>query len=122
MGGLEIADTSFTNSEISATVERSGSFVHIDPKPGTILVNVGYLLMKWSNGRWKNTVHRVSEPPHWKDQVLQSSKCSDTAERISGSADAIPERYSMHRKGGSLLMQAIIFVEKERRCTPKKLK
>ena len=27
-----------------------------------------------------------------------------------------------HRKGGSLLMQAIIFVGKERRCTPKKLK
>lgn len=80
VGGLEVADTSSTNSEISARVERSGSFVHVDPKPGTILVNVGYLLMRWSNGHWKNTIHRVSEPPHWKDQ---------------GSADAIPERYSI---------------------------
>ena len=51
MGGLEIVDTSSINSEISTTVERSGSFVHINPKPGTILVNVGYLLMNVGKAR-----------------------------------------------------------------------
>jgi isopenicillin N synthase-like dioxygenase len=95
VGGLEIADTSSTSSEISARVERSGRFVHIDPKPGTVIINVGYLLMRWSNGRWKNTVHRVSEPPHWKEQGLQGSKFNDTAERGGGSVEAIPERYSI---------------------------
>ena len=59
VGGLDIADTSSTNSEISARVERSGEFIPINPKPGTVLVNVGYLLMRWSIGRWKNTIHRV---------------------------------------------------------------
>lgn len=63
VGDLEIADTSSTNSEISARVERSGEFIHINPKPGTVSVNVRYPLMRWSNGRWKNTIHRVSEPP-----------------------------------------------------------
>ncbi len=95
VGGLEIADTSSTSSDTSAGVERSGSFVHIDPKPGTIVVNVGYLLMRWSNGRWKNTVHRVSEPPHWKEQDLQGSKLSETTRSGRGNGDVIPERYSI---------------------------
>ena len=71
----------------SAKVERDGRFVHVDPEPRTILVNVGYLLMKWSNGRWKNTVHRVSEPPRWKER--------GTAEGSSGRVEPIPERYSI---------------------------
>ena len=93
VGRLEIADTSSTNSEISARVERSGECIHIDPKPGTGLVNVGYLLMRWSNGRWKNTIHRVSEPPLWKEQGLQGSKCNDTGDRSNDSGKLIPERY-----------------------------
>lgn len=93
VGSLEIADTSSTNSEISASVERSGEFIHINPKPGTVLVNVGYLLMRWSNRRWKNTIHRVSEPPLWKEQGSQSSKCHDTGERSNDSGESIPERY-----------------------------
>ena len=95
VGGLEIADMSSTSSERSAMVERSGKFIPVDPKPGTVTVNVGYLLMRWSNGRWKNTVHRVSEPQHWKDQGLPVSKSKNTAEKRGGSAEAIPERYSI---------------------------
>jgi len=86
---------SSTSSEASASVERSGKFIHVDPIPGTIIVNVGYLLMKWSNGRWKNTVHRVSEPPHWKKQVVQGSNSNDIAEAGGRSMAAIPERYSI---------------------------
>lgn len=62
VGGLEIVDLKSTNTVSSAEAENSGRFKHIDPKPGTIVVNIGYLLMRWSNGRWKNTIHRVSEP------------------------------------------------------------
>ena len=51
--------------------------------------------MRWSNGRWKNTVHRVSEPPNWKDQSLQALDSGDAAESGSGGLDAIPERYSI---------------------------
>ena len=49
--------------------------------------------MRWSNGRWKNTVHRVSEPPRWKQPGLHGF--DDTAERGGGGMEMIPERYSI---------------------------
>lgn len=64
VGGLEIAEPGSANTETSAGFEKEGRFRKVEPKPGTIVVNVGYLLMRWSNGRWKNTVHRVVEPPN----------------------------------------------------------
>ena len=95
VGGLEIADMSSTTSEASAAVEKKGKFIHVDPKPGTIVVNVGYLLMRWSNGRWKNTVHRVMEPPQWEEEALQSPKVSNSSKAHDVSGNTIPERYSI---------------------------
>ena len=95
IGGLEIADMSSLSSERSATVERSGKFIRVDPIPRTVTVNVGYLLMKWSNGRWKSTVHRVLEPHRLKDQGSQDSSFKNIAEERGGSVETIPERYSI---------------------------
>ena len=64
VGGLEIAEPGSANTETSVGFEKEGRFRRVEPKSGTIVVNVGYLLMRWSNGRWKNTVHRVVEPPN----------------------------------------------------------
>ena len=61
-GGLEIADLTSADTVKSAEFEQDGKFISVNPKPGTVTVNVGYLLMRWSNGRWKNTIHRVVEP------------------------------------------------------------
>jgi len=74
--GLEVADMSSTEELSSAAVEKSATFIPVEPNPEMILVNVGYLLMRWTNARWKNSVHRVSAP--------------------SGSinSESIPERYS----------------------------
>jgi len=47
IGGLGMANTCSTSSEISAKLERNGRFIPIDPKSRTVLVNVGYLLMRW---------------------------------------------------------------------------
>lgn len=89
VGGLEIADTSSTKSDTSVDVEKTGRFIHVDPKPGAIIINIGYLLMRWSNGRWKNTVHRVSLPP-------RPNKDSKDVENVSEEGDeSIPERYSI---------------------------
>ncbi|KAM0805218.1 thymine dioxygenase [Usnea florida] len=63
VGGLEIADPGSASTATSIGFEKDGRFRSVTPKPGTVVVNVGYLLMRWSNGRWKNTVHRVVEPP-----------------------------------------------------------
>jgi len=97
VGGLEIADLSSANTEASAGFEKEGKFRRVEPKPGTVLVNVGYLLARWSNGRWKNTVHRVSEPPSSaREHVLDKSNNSGGQEENGVSAtDMIPARYSI---------------------------
>ena len=87
VGGLEIADMNSTDKTTSATVEKSGKFIHVDPVPGSVLVNTGYLLMRWTNGRWRNTVHRISEPPR--------SVSNKTAQDIDSAGEMIPERYSI---------------------------
>ncbi|KAM0275102.1 hypothetical protein ACHAQH_007539 [Verticillium albo-atrum] len=42
----------------------SGRFVDATPIPGTVVVNAGDLLARWSNDTIKSTVHRVVEPPN----------------------------------------------------------
>ncbi|XP_042482065.1 2-oxoglutarate-dependent dioxygenase DAO-like [Macadamia integrifolia] len=46
VGGLEVMD-------------KAGAFVVVEPKPGTLLVNLGDMATLWSNGRFYNVKHRV---------------------------------------------------------------
>jgi isopenicillin N synthase-like dioxygenase len=41
----------------------TGEFVNATPIEGTIVVNAGDLLARWSNDTIKSTIHRVVEPP-----------------------------------------------------------
>lgn len=52
VGGLEIEDPL-----------SPGNFKPARPVEGTCLINLGDLMERWSNGRWKSTVHRVGAPP-----------------------------------------------------------
>lgn len=81
IGGLEIAESGSANTVTSAGFEKEGRFRRVELVSGTVVVNVGYLLMRWSNGRWKNTVHRVVEPP--------KSKIDEDEEEVT------PARYSV---------------------------
>ena len=79
VGGLEIAELGSANGETSAAVEKAGRFRKVEPMPGTVVVNVGYLLMRWSNGRWKSAVHRVVGPADLKageDDEMTSDRYS----------------------------------------------
>ncbi|PHH74784.1 hypothetical protein CDD83_4497 [Cordyceps sp. RAO-2017] len=41
----------------------TGKFVDATPIAGTVVINAGDLLARWSNDSIKSTVHRVVEPP-----------------------------------------------------------
>ncbi|KAI9166770.1 2-oxoglutarate-Fe(II) type oxidoreductase ppzD [Paramyrothecium foliicola] len=45
----------------------TGQFVDATPIEGTIVVNAGDLLARWSNDTIKSTIHRVVEPPRKQD-------------------------------------------------------
>lgn len=40
-----------------------GSWIDVPPVRGSLVVNAGDLLMRWTNHRWKSNVHRVVNPP-----------------------------------------------------------
>ena len=49
-GGLQVRDL-------------SGRWIDVAPPPGTYVVNIGDLLMTWTNDRWLSNFHRVVNPP-----------------------------------------------------------
>lgn len=49
-GGLEVRD-------------RDGNWVAAPAIPNTFVVNIGDLMMRWTNDRWTSTPHRVGIPP-----------------------------------------------------------
>ncbi|KAF2400002.1 flavonol synthase/flavanone 3-hydroxylase [Trichodelitschia bisporula] len=57
IGGLEIQDP------------VSRRWRSADAVPGAVLVNVGDLLERWSNGRWCSAVHRVVGPEDAEDMI-----------------------------------------------------
>ncbi|KAF2663442.1 thymine dioxygenase [Microthyrium microscopicum] len=52
IGGLEIEDP-----------KQPGVFRKVEPIEDAVLVNIGDLMERWSNSRWRSTVHRVVAPP-----------------------------------------------------------
>jgi len=42
---------------------RSGDWVDVHTEPQSLVVNIGDLLMRWTNDRWLSNLHRVVNPP-----------------------------------------------------------
>ena len=42
---------------------REGRWIGVPTAPTTFVVNIGDLLMRWTNDRWLSTMHRVVNPP-----------------------------------------------------------
>jgi isopenicillin N synthase-like dioxygenase len=57
-GGLQVFD-------------RTGNWRDIPHRPGAFIINVGDLLSRWTNDRWRSTLHRVVNPPRNVQQGTQ---------------------------------------------------
>jgi isopenicillin N synthase-like dioxygenase len=42
---------------------RDGRWIDVPTSPATFVVNIGDLLMRWTNDRWLSNLHRVVNPP-----------------------------------------------------------
>ncbi|MES2711310.1 MAG: 2-oxoglutarate and iron-dependent oxygenase domain-containing protein [Pseudomonadota bacterium] len=42
---------------------RAGDWVDVPIAPDSYIVNIGELMARWTNGRWRATLHRVVNPP-----------------------------------------------------------
>lgn len=49
-----------------------GTWLAAPPIPGTFVINIGDLMQRWTNDRWRSTLHRVVVPDHQAMQRRQS--------------------------------------------------
>jgi isopenicillin N synthase-like dioxygenase len=40
-----------------------GTWAEVEPVPGAFVINIGDLMARWTNDRWRSTLHRVVDPP-----------------------------------------------------------
>ena len=85
---------------------KDGTWINADPMPGALVVNIGDMMERWTNGLWKSTEHRVihhgegfrvSVPfffePDWNANVTPLQKC---VEETGGKPHYSDVRYGDH--------------------------
>lgn len=95
---------------------KKGEWVDVPVVPGSFVVNIGDLMMQWTNDRWISTLHRVANPPRDKarDSLRQSlvffhqPNYDAMIECLPGCADADhPAKYAPVSSGDHLLSKFV---------------
>jgi len=69
---------------------RNGEWTAVGPVEGAITVNIGDMLMRWSDDQLKSTLHRVTYPCYEKDE-----KNGEKDGKTDGNGVSFKERYSI---------------------------
>jgi isopenicillin N synthase-like dioxygenase len=51
----------------------SGAWIDVRPQPGVFAINLGDMMARWTNDRWRATMHRVVNPPETLRQSVRQS-------------------------------------------------
>jgi isopenicillin N synthase-like dioxygenase len=84
VGGLEVQDPG-----------KEGEWRAAVPIEGTVLVNIGDLLARWSSDRWRRSVHRVGLPSGNDGRNVSNKKEVEEVGEKGDDGDMVPDRYSI---------------------------
>ncbi|MBI3517380.1 MAG: isopenicillin N synthase family oxygenase [Proteobacteria bacterium] len=61
-GSLTMVAPSPNSDGLEAMIE-DGVWAEVKPRSGCLVVNIGDMMARWTNDRWRSTLHRVMNPP-----------------------------------------------------------
>jgi isopenicillin N synthase-like dioxygenase len=61
-GSLTLLAPSANSAGLEALL-RDGTWAEVKPRAGCLVVNIGDMMGRWTNDRWRSTLHRVVNPP-----------------------------------------------------------
>ena len=67
-------------------LDSTGHWIDATPEPGALLINLGDMMARWTNDRYRSTVHRVLPPLNAQGQVVRRRSA---ALFHDGNADAV---------------------------------
>ena len=77
VGGLEVLDP-------------GGRWVAVEPVRGAFVINIGDLMARWTNDRWRSTLHRVVDPPDPAAAAARAAEHAVLPERQLVRGDRLP--------------------------------
>jgi isopenicillin N synthase-like dioxygenase len=62
IGALTILHIDDTPNSLQVQL-RSGEWINVNRVPGAFIINIGDMMMRWTNDKWLSNMHRVVNPP-----------------------------------------------------------